>query len=108
MLGVVPGNRSDTVKQSDNQNAEDQSSPSTPKHEEHISNKTSFIKRFSSFRKSDKTNQKLSTCNLNQNANLVSLKEKEPARNKVPARFIKATDVKKCTLNPVWMEKFML
>ena len=104
----MPGNKNLAHQGQENYNAESDSiSPlvSSNKADEVNSHKTSFIKRFSSFRKSDKTVSKPSSSNL-INSNISSVKEN--IRDKMPAKFIKVTEVKKATLNPVWMEKFSL
>lgn len=107
MLGVMPGNKNQIQEMLET----DAIAPLSQKQEsskqdEVNSHKPSFIKRFSSFRKSDKTIKQASSGNLVQNSAMAPLKEN--FRDKMPAKFIKVTDVKKATLNPVWMEKFQL
>lgn len=152
MLGIVPGNRakSTNLSESDifvsnfsnsnnnnnnlnkmqtvqnfnlNQNAPQQQ----PIHLQHSSHKSSIIKRFSSFRRTEKPiaspassfasntigNAKESitreTNNLNKSKSVNSNSKLNPAiRDKLPAKYIQTTDVKKATLNPVWMQKFKL
>ena len=66
-------------------------------------NRHGFIRRLKSFRKStvrraQGRERPISSTGLNSS----SLKEK------LPAKYIQTTDVKKSTLNPIWMEKFRL
>jgi hypothetical protein len=93
------------------------------------STKTSLIKRFSSFRKSERppaVSNAPASPSLQSATSLSSspggsspIKAKSNSlgahqirigvlRDKLPAKYIKTTDVKKATLNPVWMEKFTL
>ncbi len=67
--------------------------------------KLGFMKRLKSFRKSTVRRSQgrekiLSTSSNTQNNSSL--------RDKLPAKYIQTTDVKKATLNPVWMEKFRL
>lgn len=64
--------------------------------------KASFIKRFSSFRRSEKSTSRLNITSKVKNANT------SKANNKLAAKYIQATSVKKATLDPVWNEKFKL
>lgn len=96
---------------------------------EHQSHKSSIIKRFSSFRRSDKNSpqsggggvfggatlgQSPASPNLSRDPNLrtsnkqLNVSRLGALRDRLPAKFIQTTDVKKMTLNPVWMEKFRL
>lgn len=60
--------------------------------------KTSFLRRLSSLRKSDKS----------QKTSKHGKKSGAIRDGKLPAKYIQTTDVKKATLNPVWFEKFRL
>ncbi|CAF1349391.1 unnamed protein product [Adineta steineri] len=66
--------------------------------------KLGFMKRLKSFRKSTirrsqgrEKNAAVTSQNSQTNCSL---------RDKLPAKYIQTTDVKKATLNPIWMEKF--
>ncbi|CAF2680653.1 unnamed protein product [Rotaria sp. Silwood2] len=66
--------------------------------------KLGFMKRLKSFRKStirrSQGREKSTTSTGSSPQNNCSL------RDKLPAKYIQTTDVKKTTLNPIWMEKF--
>jgi hypothetical protein len=68
--------------------------------------KLGFMKRLKSFRKStirrSQGREKATSITGSTPQNHASL------RDKLPAKYIQTTDVKKATLNPVWMEKFRL
>lgn len=127
MLGIIPGKRSlveDKLSDNDffsnlnklptvqNFNINSAQNPPAPPQ------KSSLIKRFSSFRRSEKTpvnsnNNNLITnkdSNLNKNKSIPNsnLKLTGIIRDKLPAKYIQTTDVKKATLNPNWMQKFRL
>jgi hypothetical protein len=68
--------------------------------------KHSFMKRLKSFRKSTirrslGREKSMSTTGSSPQTN-------SSLRDKLPAKYIQTTDVKKATLNPFWMEKFRL
>lgn len=74
--------------------------------------KPSFIKRFSSFRRSDKSS-KSSTSLLGKGSKHPASHSVRPATGSgskssmsLPAKYIQATTVRKATLNPVWGERF--
>lgn len=68
--------------------------------------KHGFMKRLKSFRKStirrSQGREKALSPTASNSSNYASL------RDKLPAKYIQTTDVKKATLNPIWMEKFRL
>ena len=68
--------------------------------------KLGFMKRLKSFRKSTIRRSQ------GREKNASSSNSPSPAasclRDKLPAKYIQTTDVKKATLNPIWMEKFRL
>ncbi|CAM4874974.1 unnamed protein product [Rotaria socialis] len=98
MLGIVPEVKTFGLRQQT-------SATGVSSDEEGSSDsKLGFMKRLKSFRKStirrsqgrEKTVSTTSTSPQN-NCSL---------RDKLPAKYIQTTDVKKATLNPIWMEKF--
>jgi hypothetical protein len=129
MLGIIPGDKVKLFNLPNSKNSsleenETQNNRSLTKTESanntdnHHSHKSSIIKRFSSFRKTDKG--KASSVSAQSSTNLLPanpsqivnnntyLNKLGVIRDNLPAKYIKTTDVKKATLNPVWMEKFSL
>ena len=68
--------------------------------------KLGFMKRLKSFRKS--TIRRSQGREKNVSASGSSSQNYSSLRDKLPAKYIQTTDVKKATLNPIWMEKFRL
>jgi hypothetical protein len=68
--------------------------------------KLGFMKRLKSFRKS--TIRRSQGREKNASTTGSSTQNNSSLRDKLPAKYIQTTDVKKATLNPVWMEKFRL
>jgi hypothetical protein len=108
MLGIVPELRKFVIPQQSNGGAgggasSDEEGANT---NSTTDNKPGFMKRLKSFRKStirraqgrEKTSSTTGTSPQNQSS----------LRDKLPAKYIQTTDVKKATLNPIWMEKFRL
>jgi len=106
MLGIVPELRKFGVPQQGNggggmSSDEEGASANSPN-----DNKLGFMKRLKSFRKStirraqgrEKTTS--TTGSSPQNHSIL--------KDKLRAKYIQTTDVKKATLNPIWMEKFRL
>jgi hypothetical protein len=106
MLGIVPELRKFGVPQQGNggggmSSDEEAASANSPN-----DNKLGFMKRLKSFRKStirraqgrEKTTS--TTGSSPQNHSIL--------KDKLRAKYIQTTDVKKATLNPIWMEKFRL
>ena len=105
MLGIVPELRKFVIPSQSNgggaSSDEEGANANFP-----TDNKLGFMKRLKSFRKStirraqgrEKTTLTTGSSPQNQSS----------LRDKLPAKFIQTTDVKKATLNPVWMEKFRL
>jgi hypothetical protein len=105
MLGIVPELRKSITSQQSNgggmSSDEEGANSNSP-----VDNKLGFMKRLKSFRKStirraqgrEKTGSIPGTSPQNQSS----------LRDKLPAKYIQTTDVKKATLNPTWMEKFRL
>ena len=100
MLGVVPELQQFVIPQQSN------GTGASSDEESANENKLGFMKRLKSFRKStirraqgrEKTIPTSGTSPQNQTC----------LRDKLPAKFIQTTDVKKATLNPIWREKFRL
>ena len=68
--------------------------------------KMGFMKRLKSFRKS--TVRRAQGREKTLTATNSSPQPNSSLRDKLPAKYIQTTDVKKATLNAVWMEKFRL
>jgi BAI1-associated protein 3 len=66
--------------------------------------KLGFMKRLKSFRKS--TIRRSQGREKNVSTAGSTLQNYPSLRDKLPVKYIQTTDVKKATLNPVWMEKF--
>lgn len=110
MLGIIPGEsvfKNTIFSESD----ELFSSPSISERRKDISRngsridlkeKSSFIKRFNSFRRSDKTSK--SSNNLITKSKQSGSAQQQ--KGQIPAKYIQATSVKRATLNPVWNEQF--
>ncbi|CAF3835239.1 unnamed protein product [Rotaria magnacalcarata] len=100
MLGIVPEVKKFGVRQQ-------ASAAGVSSDEEGSSDsKLGFMKRLKSFRKStirrSQGKEKTVSTTGTSPQNNCSL------RDKLPAKYIQTTDVKKATLNPIWMEKFRL
>ncbi|CAF1561477.1 unnamed protein product, partial [Rotaria magnacalcarata] len=98
MLGIVPEVKKFGVRQQ-------ASAAGVSSDEEGSSDsKLGFMKRLKSFRKStirrSQGKEKTVSTTGTSPQNNCSL------RDKLPAKYIQTTDVKKATLNPIWMEKF--
>lgn len=100
MLGIVPEVQKFALPQ--------QSSAAGASSDEEGSNdsKLGFMKRLKSFRKS--TIRRSQGREKNPSTVGSSPQNNCSLRDKLPAKYIQTTDVKKATLNPVWMEKFRL
>ncbi len=105
MLGIVPELRKFGVPQQGNgggMSSDEEAANANPPND----NKLGFMKRLKSFRKStirraqgrEKTTS--TTGSSPQNHSIL--------KDKLRAKYIQTTDVKKATLNPIWMEKFRL
>lgn len=68
--------------------------------------KLGFIKRLKSFRKSTVRRSQGREKSIPSTG--TSPQNNSCLRDKLPAKYIQTTDVKKATLNPIWMEKFRL
>ena len=113
MLGIMPGSKTMfKISDSDGENGEElktrqkisekKGGVSRNSSKAEATQKTSFLKRFSSFRRSGKSKP---AAPLVHNASSSKLGNN---KSKIPAKYIQATTVKKATLNPVWNEKFRL
>jgi len=69
-------------------------------------NKLGFMKRLKSFRKS--TIRRAQGREKTSSTICSSPQSNSSLRDKLPVKYIQTTDVKKATLNPIWMEKFRL
>ena len=97
MLGIVPELRKFVLaQQAANGGSSDEETSAASE------NKLGFIKRLKSFRKSTIRRAQ------GREKSGMSPQNYSSLRDKLPAKFIQTTDVKKATLNPVWMEKFRL
>ncbi|RMZ97221.1 BAI1-associated 3 [Brachionus plicatilis] len=124
MLGIVPGNRKNSINQQSDTFTHGLSKLPTVQnfninqsgqHSQSSHQKSSLIKRFSSFRRSEKSHHTAQALNFSKDSNLNKNKS-SPNSNlkltgiseKLPAKYIQTTNVKKATLNPVWKEEFRL
>jgi hypothetical protein len=71
-------------------------------------NKLGFIKRLKSFRKSTIRRAQGREKSSSSVSASPSPQSNSSLKDKLPAKYIQTTDVKKATLNPIWMEKFRL
>lgn len=96
MLGIVPDPQRTTLirrMSSGGMSSDDEAASES---------RLGFIRRLKSLRKS--TTRR----NPGKEKNSSATTHAALRDNKLPAKFIQTTDVKKATLNPVWMEKFRL
>jgi len=106
MLGIVPEARKFTLPQQPNGGGGGSSDEEGVSANSLGENKLGFIKRLKSFRKSTvRRSQGREKSSSNAGS---SPQNQSSLRDKLPAKYIQTTDVKKATLNPVWMEKFRL
>ncbi|CAF1576139.1 unnamed protein product [Adineta ricciae] len=100
MLGIVPEIRKFVIPQqgtsgvSSDEEGANANSPND--------NKLGFMKRLKSFRKSTIRRAQ----GREKTTSLTGSSPHNVLKDKLPAKYIQTTDVKKATLNPVWMEKF--
>ena len=105
MLGIVPEARLSNIPNQTNgggASSDEEGSNNSLSSE----GKLGFMKRLKSFRKS--TVRRAQGREKNVSTTGYSTQSNTSLRDKLPAKFIQTTDVKKMTLNPVWMEKFRL
>lgn len=102
MLGIVPEIRKFVIPQQGTSGVssdEEGANANSPNE-----NKLGFMKRLKSFRKSTirraQGREKTTSSTGSSPHNVL--------KDKLPAKYIQTTDVKKATLNPIWMEKFRL
>ena len=95
MLGIVPDFDKININSIMGQSSDDENSNET---------KTGFLQRLKSFRRSTLRR----TQGREKRNSTSSIINHSSFRDKLPAKFIQTTDVKKSTLNPKWMEKFRL
>jgi hypothetical protein len=105
MLGIVPELRKFVIPQQSNggggSSDEEGANANSPN-----DNKLGFMKRLKSFRKS--TIRRAQGREKTTPTAGSSPQSHSSLRDKLPAKYIQTTDVKKATLNPIWMEKFRL
>lgn len=107
MLGIVPELRKFILPTQSNgggggmSSDEEGSNTNSPN-----DNKLGFMQRLKSFRKS--TIRRAQGREKNTSSVGTSPQNISSLRDKLPAKYIQTTDVKKQTLNPIWMEKFRL
>ena len=106
MLGIVPDSPSRTLtRQMSSSGAGGGMSSDDEGANE---SKLGFMKRLKSLRKSTIRRNHGKEKNSPTNHNSSTTNHSSLRDNQLPAKFIQTTDVKKTTLNPVWMEKFRL
>ncbi|CAF1308521.1 unnamed protein product [Adineta steineri] len=105
MLGIVPEIRKFVIPQQGNggnsgggmSSDEEGANVTSPN-----DNKLGFMKRLRSFRKSTVRRAQ----GREKNHSTTGTSPYSVLKDKLPAKYIQTTDVKKATLNPIWMEKF--
>jgi BAI1-associated protein 3 len=102
MLGIVPGHTDSSIIASDkfSSGTDDESPKMTGRKASKADVSSSFMRRFSSFGKSRKESSRGSKKSISSQGAIRD--------GKLPAKYIQTTDVKKATLNPVWLQKFRL
>lgn len=109
MLGIVPELPRFVLPQQANGGggiSSDEEGAMNNNHNSLNDNKLGFMKRLKSFRKS--TVRRSQGREKSVSTSGTSPQNQSSLRDKLPAKFIQTTDVKKATLNPIWMEKFRL
>ena len=101
MLGIVPEDQKHSLSRQSS-SAGGLSSDDEGSHE----SKLGFMKRLKSFRKSTIRRAQGREKSFSSTGN--NLPNNPSLRDKLRAKYIQTTDVKKATLNPKWMEKFRL
>ncbi|CAF1488850.1 unnamed protein product, partial [Didymodactylos carnosus] len=94
MLGIVPDDKK--LIQNGGGSSDEEGGSSTT--DGNTDRKLGFMKRLKSFRKSTTRRREGREKGVPSPTNAL--------KDKLPAKYIQTTDVKKTTLNPVWMEKF--
>jgi hypothetical protein len=105
MLGIVPEPRKFAIPQQANGGAGSSDEEGSPGNSPNDS-KLGFMKRLRSFRKS--TIRRAQGREKSVSSTGSSPQSNSCLRDKLPAKYIQTTDVKKATLNPLWMERFRL
>ena len=106
MLGIVPELRKFVLPQQSNGASGVSSDEEGGNAHSPNENKLGFMKRLKSFRKSTLRRSQARDKPVSNTG--TSPQNNSSLRDKLPAKYIQTTDVKKATLNPVWMEKFRL